>query len=783
MAYSTPSRYILPIAWLICLAVASPTAGQTLRGQVVDKTTQLPLPGANVLVLESDPLRGTTTDTEGWFVLDGLLLGRHDLSIRYIGYEPVLLPNILVTTGKEVVLHVTMKEQSIAFDEVVVTPDAQKDQPLNDLAFISARSFSVEETRRYAGGVDDPARMASAFAGIAAGGDIQTNALVIRGNAPKGVLWRLEGVEIPNPNHFAGLSVAGGGGLTLFSSHLLADSDLFTGAFPAEYGNALAGVFDMRFRNGHPTRREHAAQVGVLGVEVASEGPIVLQKPATYLFNYRYSTIGLLLPILPTEDVATYQDLSFKLNVPRSPVGRFAVWGIGGLDRQTGTAKTDSTQWEYETWDRLGSDLNLRVGAAGINHDLILGRGALLRSTVAATINQTLLDQQRISDELILEDDLKIHNTQGSLIGSTSLSRKFGARHVNRTGLSVQWLFYDLDLRNAPDPTSPLIPIVNDANNSALVRVYTQSKFDLFPRWSVHAGIHVQHFALTGQSLLEPRAGIRWTLSEGQVLSAGYGLHSQTEDLRLYLVERPSADGPVHPNKELRMARAHHFVLGYDLNVGERARVKLEPYAQLLFDVPVIADSSYSLLNFEQDYTFDDPLVNTGRGENFGVDLTLERFLHDGYYYLFTGSVFSSRYRGGDGIWRHTRFDRGYTANGLFGKEFSLRKNDLLGMNGRLSFVGGQRRSPVDVASSLEEQEVIYDERNAFSERDRNLFLIDLTLTYRRNHRRYSAVWALQIKNVLGEKEIYPDYNFRTRTVDEVKEGFPLPVLSYKIEF
>lgn len=783
MLYARFCRCVLLVAVLALLALAPVALGQTIRGQVVDKNTRVPLPGANVVVLATDPMLGTTTDADGWFVLDAVPLGRHDLQVSFIGYEPVILPEVLVTAGKDVVLTLALREQIVEGEEVVVTPDVRKDQPLNDLAFVSARSFSVEETRRYAGGVDDPARMASAFAGITTGAGVQDNALIIRGNAPKGVLWRLEGVEIPNPNHFAGLSVAGGGGLTLFSSQLLADSDFFTSAFPAEYGNALAGVFDMRFRTGHPVRREHTAQIGVLGVEAASEGPFVLGKPATYLFNYRYSTLGLLLPILPTEDIATYQDLSFKLNFPTRTMGRFAVWGIGGLDRQTGSAEEDSARWEYETWDRLDSELDLGIGAVGLSHDLVLGQRTLLHSALAATVNRTALEQQRLADGLSLQEDLSMHSTQGQVIGSVYLNHSFSARHVNRTGFAVQHYLYDLDVRTAPDNTPPLVPVAQGAGRSTLLQVYTQSKLDLTAQWSLNVGLHAQHFALTGQTLLEPRAGLRWQRHAGQAFSVGYGLHSQTEDLRLYLVQQDASGRPTMPNRDLGLARAHHLVMGYDQRLGETMRMKMETYAQVLFDVPVIADSSYSLLNFEQDFTFNEALVNDGKGRNYGVEMTLERFLNEGYYYLLTGSLFTSRYRGGDGVWRSTRFDRGFAANGLFGKEFTVGGDDLLGLNGRLAFMGGQRRSPVDMAASLGQEEIVYDERRAFAEQEPALYLLDLTVTYRRNHRRLSEVWALQVKNVLGAKEGYPDYNFATKSVEEVKEGFPLPVLSYKIEF
>ena len=772
----------------ILISLLLPTAAyaqshQVVRGQVVDRHAQSPLPGANVVVEDSDPLIGAITDEQGWFVLERVPLGRHDLVVRFVGYEPARVPQVLVTSGKEVVLRIELREQILEGDEVVVTPGIEPREALNDFATVSARSFSVEETRRYAGGLDDPARMASAFAGVSTGGGIQENALIIRGNAPKGVQFRLEGVEIPNPSHFANMAVAGGGGVTLFSSQLLDNSDFFTGAFPAEYGNALEGVFDMSFRRGNASRREHALQLGILGIDVASEGPFVQGRGATYLFNYRYSTLGLLMPLLPTEDVATYQDLSFKLSFSTRSAGRFDVWGIGGLDGQDMSASSDSANWEYEVWDRLDSELGLAVGAAGVTHDLVLGRNTFLHSSAAVTLNRTSLDQRRIGDDLVLRDDLILHETNVRAIVASYLNHRLSTRHTNRTGITAQQLFYDLDLQASPADGQALMPVSRGDGSSTLLQAYSQSRIDLTPRLAFNGGLHLQHFALTGSTYLEPRAGLQWTFLPRQSLSVGYGLHSQIEDLRVYFVEC-DADGAINlPNASLRPTRAHHLVLGYDRSMGESARLKLETYYQRLFDVPVIADSSFSMLNFEQDFTFNAPLVNGGAGENYGLELTVERFLRDGWYYLFTGSVFRSQYRGGDDVWHSTRFDRGYTLNGLAGREFSIGGDNLLGVNARIAFMGGKRRSPVDVAASREAEDVVFDETRAFTLAEPDLFVFDLTLTYRRNHTRHSDIFALQIKNLLFAQDVNFDYNFKTNSVDEVREGFPLPVLSYKVEF
>lgn len=772
-------RLVAPLLLLLA-APALAQSTQTVRGTVLDADSRAPLPGATVTVLHSDPLIGAASDADGRFALARVPLGRHTLEVRFLGYATRRVPNVLVRAGHETVLEIALTEQPLEGEGVVVQAEAREGRALDDMATVSARSFSVEEARRYAGAVDDPARLAAVFAGVATSGSgVQDNALAIRGNAPKGVGWRLEGVPIPTPSHFAGLTVAGGGGLTLFSGRLLADSDAFTGAFPAEYGDALAGVFDMRFRTGNPSTREHAVQLGVIGLEVASEGPIRAGSDATYLANYRYSTLGLLLPLLPTEGGITYQDLAFKVAVPTRRAGRFEVWGLGGLDAQTQPENRDSTTWEYEQWDRMRTALDLGVGAGGVSHHLVLGSRTYLRSTAAASARHTAWDQDRLADDLSLAPDFALRSTDARLVLGSTVHHKWNARHRLRAGVLAQRLLYDLDLRSAPGEGAPLAPLAESAGASTLVEAFAQSRVTPAQGVDLTAGLHAQHLALTGATAIEPRAGLRLALSDRQSVTLGYGLHSQTEPLRLYLV---SPEEGAQPNRDLGFTRAHHIVVGTSREVSGTLRVRVEGYLQRLFDAPVIADSSFSLLNFRQDWTFAEPLVNDGAGENVGVELTLERPLRDGFYALLTGSLFRSRYRGGDGVWRPTRFDQRYAVNALAGREVEIGRN-LLGVNVRLAALGGERISPVDAAASRQREEVVFDESRAFEERLPATWLADLTLTYRVNGPRASHVWALQLKNALGAKDTALDYNLQQRAVEQIREGYPLPVLSYTLEF
>jgi hypothetical protein len=282
--------YFLLLPLVISFSLQAQMLTQTIRGTVIDKVSQTTLPGASIILVNSDPLIGTTTDPDGNFKLTQIPVGTHTIRISFIGYKEVTLPNILVNSGKEVVLTIPIDEDITQLDEIVIRPDLEKNKPLNEMATVSTRAFSVEETRRFAAAVNDPARAAVSFAGVVSADD-GSNSISIRGNSPFGLLWRMEGVDIPNPNHFADVG-SSGGGISILSSQLLANSDFSTGAFPAEYGNALAGVFDLNLRKGNNEKHEYTVQAGFLGMDVAMEGPFAKNYRGSYLINYRYSTLS-----------------------------------------------------------------------------------------------------------------------------------------------------------------------------------------------------------------------------------------------------------------------------------------------------------------------------------------------------------------------------------------------------------------------------------------------------------------------------------------------------------
>ena len=756
---------------------------QTLRGTIYDQSTHEPLIGATIVVQNSQPVIGTTTDEAGNFSITNLPLGRVSLEISYIGYESRVIPELLITSAKEVVLSIALKEAATELEGVEVVAGIRKEKALNAMATVSARTFSVEETQRYAGGLSDPARLASAFAGVSTG-NLQDNSIVVRGNAPQDVQWRLEGVEIPSPQHFSGGNVIGGGLVTLFSNQVIGNSDFLTGAFPAEYGNALAAVFDVKMRTGNTSRYEHTAQVGVLGLDFASEGPLSRAKGSSYLFNYRYSTLGLLsdLKINKTGQRIKYQDLSFKLNFPTEKAGTFSLWAIGGIDNTHKDALSVPSDWKTDI-DRVNNNWDTYVGTVGLRQQITAGERSFVESHLAFSGTDDRISTDYLSDDAsVFTSDSRLKKQNGTLTLATSLTHKLSSLATLKVGISSKQLFYKYNLSAAQDYVpSTYARIVNSAGSTNLTEGYAQLKYQLSPALLANVGLRTHYFGLNKELSLESRAGLAWKLSDKHSLSFGYGKHSQPEDLNVYMIEV----GGVAVNKDLKLSDAHHFVLGYDWMLTDKLRFKAEAYYQYLWNIPGEEGTSYSLINLRRALYLNKALVNNTKERNYGIDLTLERFLGDNYYYLITGSIFKSEYKAGDNVWRNTRYNKGFVLNALFGKEFYFANNrKVLDVNARVSVTGGERYSPILESQSVAQKRVIYDESRAFSEQFRTLTYADLTVNYRINHRKSSSVFSFQMKNVFGAP-IYIDhnYNYQTGQIELSKATLVIPNISYKIEF
>jgi len=780
--------YYVTAILLLSSTALSQKPVQNIRGHVSDAETREALLGATIVILEENT--GTISDLSGNFILENIEVGRYTIQVSYVGYEPAIIPELLLTSGSELILEIKLEPSFTELKEVIIKPDIRKDRPINSMATVSARTFSVEEASRYAGAIDDPGRMAGNFAGVTSVAP-HINAIVIRGNAPKGLAWRLEGTDIPVPSHFSGSNVVGGGGLTVFSSQLLANSDFYTGAFPAEFGNASAGVFDMKLRNGNRFEREYAFQLGIQGIEAAAEGPFKKGGDASYLFNYRYSTMALIFPLLPevnySDELPVYQDLSFKINMPTKNAGTFSLWGIGGLSNSTMEGSDTPSEWIYPE-NREQMDFHYNMGASGLSYSGSLKENTYIHSTISMNGSEHIYKESSRLDPSNPDDLFPLHDN--SMINTTiaftnKLSRVYNSRFSMIWGIESELHRYELSGKTRNYENGEFIELMDSRDHSWLLEGYVQGKFKISQDLFITGGINTSWLEINNEYTVEPRFSASWKLTPNHQVSLGYGNHSQIEPLFVYFVKAANNLNEIYyPNKKLERMKAHHFVLSYDWSISENLRLKIEPYYQNLYDVPVEKNSLYSMVNFMSDWTFNRELVNQGTGRNIGIDITLERFLNKGFYFMTTSSVYDSKYTGGDGKEYQTRYNGGYVINVLGGKEWEINDKNLLGINLKFTFMGPYWYNPVDEQATRLAGTIIYDENSPFVDRYARLENIsDLAVNYIINGSKGSSIITLQVKNILGKQYMGKKYNLKNEIIENDFFSSPVPFISYKYEF
>ncbi len=764
----------------------SQIATQNIRGVVYDKDTKQTLIGATVLVLGLDETKGTITDFDGSFLIEDVPVGRRQIECSYVGYTSFQSDFFILNSAKEYIIDIDLLETGITTDEVVVTAYKKGNEAINELSVLSSRSFSVEETQRYAASANDPGRMAQAFPGVQPARDSRSD-IVIRGNSSVGLLWRLEGIDIPNPNHFARRG-SSGGGITIFSTSMLGKSDFSTGAFPAEYGNSFSGVFDIKLRKGNRENREYTFKAGLLGLDFSTEGPIN-KGSSSYLVNYRYSTLGILNSMgihLVSERVNnTFQDLSFNLNFPsKNNKSIIGVWGIGGLSSEVKSPVAEIEDWKSVS-DRTGYDFTTNMGAMGVNHTFLIDDKSYLKTTLAGMAQQIIFDDAVYSNE---EEKVDYNNedyTNSRLSLSSFYNRKLNSNLGLKTGIYLSDLFYTLqqDSLNYVN----LVPkeIINEKGSTFLIQPYVQFKYRPTTKLSVNLGVHGMLLTLNNTYSVEPRLGIKYQLTDKQSISAAYGLHGKILPIGSYFTKV----GEETPNLDLEMIKAHHIVLAYKVAITSNVSLQVEAYYQSLFDVPVVdnVNRTYWMLNDVQGYATE-ALVSEGTGTNIGLDVSLEKYFSNDTYFILNGSIYDSKYSALDKNKKYnTQYNSNYSASFMAGKEWKVGEAAILQTGLKLIYNGGLRITPlVDQAAGIDSFLAPEDESKAFSEQIPNYFRPDMRIAYRKNKQKYAWSLALDVQNFIGRRNIdglNREYDPELLQWVYREQSSLVPVLSYQIDF
>ncbi|MFN4145927.1 MAG: carboxypeptidase-like regulatory domain-containing protein [Runella sp.] len=756
---------------------------QTLRGTIVDADNSRPLTGATVKLFNTEI--GGITDDKGQFRFSDVPIGRYALQISNVGYETLIIPEISLDASKEKVLEISLKESATSLAETVVRTS-------RPVAQNSVQAITIEQTLRYAATFYDPARLATSFPGVIAAND-QANNLVVRGNSPVGMQWRLEGIEIVNPNHlsnagtFSDRPTQSGGGTNILSAQLMERADFLTGAFPAQYGNVVAGVMDVHLRRGNDQRHEFTGQAGLIGIDVSAEGPLSRKNKSSYLVNYRYSFTGLLaaMGVRFGGEAIRFQDLSFNLSFPTRRAGHFTVFGMGGISSNIFEAQRDTLQWKFQK-DGFDIEFRNRMGALGITHSLNIGKNTTWRTVLAASALENrregyILSKRTFNRFFVQLDAFK----KTRYTASTSLTHKLNAHWQTQAGIYLTYQEDSVNINNRG--------IARGGLKGLIIQPYISVSGRISPRITTQLGLHYLNYTFNKSQSLEPRASVRFVANERNAVSLSYGLHSQLQLPQTYLAMRNSDPRfSIFPNLTLGFTKAHHAVLGYEHSLKKQSLIKVEAYYQSLFNVPIAKNDAvvsyrvipaFSALNLVEGFT-DAELVNGGTGRNYGVELTYQHYLKNDFYALISGSLYNSTYIAKDGIERSTRFNGNHTFSFTGGKEFRRRPNRTFGVNARILWLGGFRDSPIDLEASRSTGQTTYKVTQLYSIKMKDYFRPDLRIFWKRHKNHYTRMWSIDIQNVTNtQNEAYSYYDILQRQVVKQYQLGIIPVLNYRVEF
>ncbi len=580
-----------------------------------------------------------------------------------------------------------------------------------------------------------------------------------------------------------------------------------TGAFPAEYGNSIAGVFDLRMRNGNNEKHEFSGQLGFLGTEIMAEGPVSKKSRSSYLAAYRYSTMDIFHALgidIGTEAVPKYQDISFKLNFPTGKQGNMSFFGIGG---KSGIDILASEQLDPEKdgiYGEQAMDEHFRtgMGVLGINYSRPLKSNSFLKLTLSASREHQSnhLDKvyRHIEDGLYVVDSMMepyigYRSDQNKYSVSFFWNKKLNKQHSVRTGLLQDIYLFDMEDSIYNEAFLKYVTRLDHTGYASLSQPFVQWKYKSSEKASFTAGVHGQILCLEDNIswTVEPRLGMRYQAGKRNAFGFGTGLHSQMVPTYIYFAGLTNANGEfVQPNTMLGFMKSFHNVASWDYYIHSNLRIKLETYYQYLYNIPVEHHSSlYSVLDEGHDLKrfFPDSLVNKGTASNYGLEFTMEKFFSKSYFFMFTASAYDAKRTGSDEKNYNTIFNGGYILNALGSKEFKwgVKRNSTFTIGGKITLAGGKRYTPIDIAASDIAGEAVYIDSLRNTMQFNPYFRVDIKLNYRINAVKVTHEFGLDIVNVTDRANILKQTFVigGEPPVQEVYQLGILPIFYYRIDF
>jgi len=752
---------------------------QTIKGNIVNAKNLQPVVGATVLIVGTK--FGTYSDAKGNFKISQIPIGRYSIKISAIGYEAHIY-NVLLTSGKELILNAQLNEDAVKMEEIVVIDERPSFAPINESVMSSATEFSIDDVQRFAGSRMDPARMAQNFAGVLGANDSR-NDIIIRGGSPMELLWRIDGLDMPNPNHFA-TQGATGGPISAINTMLLDNSDFLSGAFPAEYYDKNSGVFDLRFRQGNKDRFEYYGQFGFNGIELGAEGPLPFGT-ASFMTSYRYSFLGLLKAMgldFGFAGVPVYQDLAFKTDFAQNGKHKFSITGL------MGTSNIHIKQSEMK--DVYTGDQDIKNGTdflgIALNWTYLFSDNLFFKTTLGTSLSrfETYIDSITTDENNKVLDlspwfDTKSDENYNTI--KTVANYSPSSAHFFKIGAEYRYKFFNFNERRLTQSDDGTFYELIAKDNTNQFFTFIDWTYKISPKLRTNIGLAQSFLQVSNKIYFDPRASIKYSIDKNISIHFGFGIYHQSLPLTIYYQS--------NFNKKLESLRSVHYVFGYNWILNDDMLFKFETYYKDISKAPIEykKSSSFSLLNSGANFGrvfASDSLVSKGLGKTYGAELTFIKHFTNHYYITSTFSYVRQQYKGSDAKWRCGAFDNKFIFNLLAGYEWIISPSFAIEFAGRYTIAGGSPYTPIDIEKSNKFSLTYYLEDEAFSLRNPNYQRMDIRIDFRDNYKTFAFISYISVENILNQKNvlmrIWDKKNQKEKVVNQLGV---FPIGGIRIEF
>ncbi|MCB0706663.1 MAG: TonB-dependent receptor [Saprospiraceae bacterium] len=766
---------------------------QVLRGEVLNDFNEEPLIAVIVqLFMEQDTLH-TITDSIGHFAFEEVPVGRVSMQFNLLGFKPGNLTGVLVESGKESVVQISLVPISTELETIVVQEDRYSDKPQAAFSLIT-----TEQINRYPSNFFDPGRFVTQFPGWINDHD-GGNSISVRGASPAFFQWRFEGVEMVNPNHtanagtFGDRSTPGAGGINMLSAEATSSANTFRGAeTDIRFSNSLSGTMDMKYRKGNTTHLEKMVRVGLIGLEAALEGPLKEGSEASYLIHYRYSFVGLLGALgvsFGGEDIR-FQDLSFNLNLPTENAGTFSIFGLGGTSSNAFIGDPESEETPLEK-DFQVIDFHSRTGMVGLKHWGRVGQSGSWNTRLGISA----LESDRFSDTA--SDTIPFQILEADSLQERKL---FASTYLNWGDLDDDFFKVGISYLQRQSNSTGLI----DRYRSEAVNYLIDSNYDLSlnlirafgswtktfgSQWECYIGFNIAYYPEGDEFNPELRVYAQYqTLDHFHTWKAGYQSFSQLPPAEAY-----ATFGANPPEKRIvfPLMKTESISLDYYWMLPDNMRFYAGIYHNLYYNLPQSVDPKYGFSAFNQlERIRVDPsaVSDEGEGRTFGLDLGLRKELSVEWFYLVSASVFRSLYTNAKGIEFPSQFDRKFSFSGTLGREWlkvlDEGRTRILGASIRPVLTGGLRIAPIDEVASAASGITIFDYSDGYIDQLPAYFRIDFQFSVNWNKPGLSQRLSVDIQNLTNQQNLAFYYfdQVQAKVVERYQLGL-IPVLSYRLSF